>query len=375
MESPISELNFILSALFAVGMGYFLATTKRKKLTIAHVVEHVPSWLQSLAPSKAHPLVKIYPYQRHQEDPIPMARPEATGGPPRLLRLDRAQQVAQYREQIDQLTERERELTRQRDQLAVVLHDIQSQQNSLLEERKLAALDRLKAGMAHELNNALNVVGGVIGPLKDDFAELKRSIDESDRSEAIQEIEDLLEALSDSSDRARISAAKFLDLLPKNSKHQWQVYDLSDLLRKKLDWLKISYPEIHFDFQIAQGCTVSGDFSELLLVVHHLLINAIEASHRQLKPKIGLSIQEAQGQLIIVATDNGVGIPDSLKDKIFEPFYTTKNSNKAVGLGLFAIHGLITQMHGSIEVNDNIEEGGSVFRVLIPVNPMKETDR
>ena len=102
---------------------------------------------------------------------------------------------------------------------------------------------------------------------------------------------------------------------------------------------------------------------QLYQVFTNVLLNAIHAI--QDSGVIKVEVKERGDQVIISISDSGPGIPDDAKQKIFEPFYTTKEDQEGSGLGLSISQGIIEKHQGSIEVGDN-EPTGSIFTIRLP---------
>ena len=103
--------------------------------------------------------------------------------------------------------------------------------------------------------------------------------------------------------------------------------------------------------------------SQLNQVFMNILLNAIQAVEGVGTIKIG--VKEVAENIVITISDSGPGIPDDKKQKIFEPFYTTKDLQEGTGLGLSISFGIIKKHNGSIEVKDN-DPKGTIFIINLP---------
>ena len=120
---------------------------------------------------------------------------------------------------------------------------------------------------------------------------------------------------------------------------------------------------------------ITGDVDRLQQVMINLLLNAVQAmpdggtlsvetrSVRRARP--GLEGGAEQSFAMFAVHDTGVGIPADIKDKIFDPFYTTKEGQGGTGLGLAVVSGIVKEHDGWIDVEDG-NAGGTVFRVYLP---------
>jgi signal transduction histidine kinase len=132
--------------------------------------------------------------------------------------------------------------------------------------------------------------------------------------------------------------------------------------------------KVRFD-RSGQPARVAGDSDRLQQVLINLLLNAVQAmpdggglvvetgAVRRTRP--GLEGSAEQDFVSIAVADTGVGIPADIKDKIFDPFYTTKESHGGTGLGLAVVSGIVKEHDGWIDVED-VKPSGTVFRVFLP---------
>jgi two-component system NtrC family sensor kinase len=95
-----------------------------------------------------------------------------------------------------------------------------------------------------------------------------------------------------------------------------------------------------------------------------LIVNAIEASDEGSKITVATDCTDAD-DIILRITDNGCGIPEENLQKIFEPFFSTKESNKSLGLGLAAVYGIVRRHGGEISV-DSKQGSGTTFTIRLP---------
>jgi two-component system, OmpR family, phosphate regulon sensor histidine kinase PhoR len=114
---------------------------------------------------------------------------------------------------------------------------------------------------------------------------------------------------------------------------------------------------------------LSGDRLHLLSVIYNLADNAIKYSNDGAVIKI--SLEEKENNVLLSIADNGIGIPDEYKSKVFEKFFRVPAGNihntKGYGLGLSYVAGVVKKHHGTIEVQNN-EGGGTIFNITLPKN-------
>jgi signal transduction histidine kinase len=113
-----------------------------------------------------------------------------------------------------------------------------------------------------------------------------------------------------------------------------------------------------------------ADSSLIVQVVMNLIANAVQAMESIQGPRIiGLSSTVQDGRIVICVSDSGPGIPQALREKIFDPFYTTRK--EGYGIGLSFSHRVISDHGGGLKV-DTSRWGGAEFRIELPLEPEKE---
>ena len=224
---------------------------------------------------------------------------------------------------------------------------------------RLAALATLASGLAHEINNPL---GATLANLDLLAAEVDRGPVDPDR---------LRVALTEARAGARRVGAiiQGMKLLGRGRAGQHDLVDVDATLR---DSLAVSANTYRFcarlDATIDSHCLVVGDAAQLTQVFVHLLMNAAQA----LPPRpadenlIQVASHHADGWVLITVEDNGCGIPMEIRERLFEPFFSTRPGGPGVGLGLPISLAIVEGFGG--QLNFESEEGrSSVFRVRLPV--------
>lgn len=217
---------------------------------------------------------------------------------------------------------------------------------------RLTILGEMTAGIAHELNTPL---GNILG-----FAELikKHNTDptiDSDISIVINSViysREIVKKLMFFSCEIPqdLKLAKIKPIL---------LFALSSL-KQNFEKKQIKIDVISKDDQI----TARIDSVQITQVLFNLLINAIHASPH--KSTIRISIDNDSENILIEIKDQGTGIPENIKKRIFEPFFSTKPISDSCGLGLSVVHGIIKNHNGEILVKDNIPVG-TVFTIKLPI--------
>jgi PAS domain S-box-containing protein len=221
----------------------------------------------------------------------------------------------------------------------------------LIQSEKLAALGKLAAGVAHEINNPLT---GILS-----YAE---SISEElDKNHPLQE--DIAIIIRETL-RCRDIVRNLLDFA-KQYTPKFEIVDPNKIVNQALD-LVHRLPQfkdieivVYLDEKIPK---IKADAKQIQQVILNFLINAADAMKYKGKITISTEYYRQQKKCIISVEDTGPGIPENLMDKIFEPFFSTKSTS---GLGLAVSWGIVERHHGTIEV-DTAPTGGAIFKILLP---------
>jgi len=230
-----------------------------------------------------------------------------------------------------------------------------SAKQALKQTEKLAHMGQLSAGIAHELNNPLGVITMYSNILMEETAE-----DDPVRSD--------LELIVEQANRCKKIVGGLLNFARKNQ--VWlQETNIVDITRRSLD--SVIHPDnviVEFESKI-NNPIADLDQDQIMQVLTNLEKNAVEAM-----PATGgtlkVSLSDTPDEVIITLSDTGTGISKENMEKIFTPFFTTKELGKGTGLGLPLIYGIVKMHKGNISLssNDDPAEGptGTTFTISLP---------
>jgi signal transduction histidine kinase len=224
---------------------------------------------------------------------------------------------------------------------------------------KMAAIGRLGAGVAHEINNPLSIIGEKAGLLKD-------LMTLSDAIPPKEKMVELVDSVLRSVERCSTITHRLLGFA-KHMDVQHEKIDLKILIKEVLSFLEkeASYRNINITLDIQEDLpTIESDRGQLQQVFLNIINNALAAVPDE-TGVIHVSVMETEdGRLETSITDNGTGISAENLAHIFEPFFTTKKGY-GTGLGLSITYGIVEKLGGEIKVTSKVGEG-STFTVTLP---------
>ena len=276
-----------------------------------------------------------------------------------------------------------------RDAAETALRELQMAQASLVHAQKMAALGQLTAGIAHEIKNPLNFVNNFAGlsvelldELREAAAQAIDTLDPAKRAEIVETIGMLTGNLEKIVEHGRRADGIVRSMLQhsRGSSSDWQATDLNALVEEALN---LSYHGARAQDQNIR-ITLERDLDrelapvdivpqELLRVLLNLIGNGLYAANQRsreedggFRPALKVTTREFGESVEVRVRDNGIGIPPENREKLFQPFFTTKPTGEGTGLGLSISYEIVTQQHGgTITVDSEVGEF-TEFTVRLP---------
>jgi len=244
------------------------------------------------------------------------------------------------------------------DRRVVAVQDVTDRvamERALREKDRLASLGVLAAGVAHEVNTPLTGISSYAQMLLAETAD-----DDPRRS--------LLEKVEKQTFRASRIVSNLLEFARKPGRERREI-DLGPLLTETTELLRerLSAKRARLAWQPpTRPIRVTGSEGELQQVFTNLLLNAVDAMAELGGGELRLAVAERDGSAVAIVEDSGPGVPEELRDAIFQPFVTTKRGSGGTGLGLSICFNIVAQ-HGGTIGYENLEPHGCRFTVALPL--------
>jgi len=272
--------------------------------------------------------------------------------------------AALYTASIVDLTERQtsaREIERQRD--------------ALRQSEKLSAMGSLLAGVAHELNNPLAIVMGRASLLEEKCSEQAELPAAQLRNDA--------QLIREAAERCGRIVRTFLNMARSQPSERASV-PLNDMVRAAVDMLQYGYRThgIELDIQLGEALPpVIADSDQIGQIVLNLLVNAQQAlagrsGMRRVTVQTGVEPRREtrEPRVWLRVVDNGPGVTEALRSRIFEPYFTTKPEGHGTGIGLAVSRSMARDHGGDLVLEPDRGDGGASFRLSLPISGVAEAE-
>jgi len=313
-----------------------------------------------------------------------------------LIYLNRVRSFRQRSVTLEKMVkERTEQLEKKNNELATTVKTLEDTQQQLVVSEKMASLGQLTAGIAHEINNPINFISSNVQALKMDFQDMQnvlKKVKELEKAkdpvkltnELIhlgkqldfdlleEEISELLGGIERGTERT-VNIVSSLRTFSRNSTENFSKANIHDGIDSTITILN-SQLNGHISIKKMYGnippikCQISR-LNQVFLNIINNSIQAINAQSNGLPHRgiIKITTKKMGDQIQISIKDNGGGMDETTRKRLFEPFYTTKDVGEGTGLGLSISYGIIEQHNGKIDVFSAIG-AGTEFLIYLPLN-------
>jgi signal transduction histidine kinase len=277
-------------------------------------------------------------------------------------------------------------LQEQKEEIEATLDQLKSAQNQLIQSEKMASLGELTAGIAHEIQNPLNFVNNFSEVNTELIDEMDEEIDKANLQEVkaiAADIKANLQKISHHGKRADFIVKGMLQ----HSRASTGEKQLTNINVLADEFLKLSYHGLrakdknfnaelitHFDQSLPTVNIVQQDIGRVLLNLFNNAFYAVAQKAKTAGPNYKPTVEVSTftpppggGGWGVSVRDNGLGIPDAIKDKIMQPFFTTKPTGEGTGLGLSLSYDIVVKGHGGTIAVETKEGLYTDFTVTLPL--------
>lgn len=267
---------------------------------------------------------------------------------------------------MSELEESQAELTEVNYQLSHSLDLLKETQNQLIISEKLAALGELVAGIAHEINTPLGIgvtLASYIQSIQRDFkAHYTNSLltDET-IEEYLSASDEALIQLNRNLDRASSLVVSFKQLAVDQSSEERRLFVVKDIIQDTLISLqpKLKKTAVEVTVECDESLSIQGYPGAITQILTNFVINSLlHGFKNRSNGHIQIRFFHIENRFVLEYLDDGVGISEAHKDKVFNPFFSTRKSAGSTGLGLHIVHNIVTHtLHGDIQLISQKEKG------------------
>jgi signal transduction histidine kinase len=273
-------------------------------------------------------------------------------------------------------------LDKAKSEVESAMSELKATQSQLVQQEKLASLGQLTAGIAHEIKNPLNFVNNfsevsieMIEEAMEERAKSQESRDETLVDEILEDVRSNLKKVHEHGSRANGIVTSMLQH-SRGGTGKKEPTDINALIK---EYSNLAFHgmragknpinaaiDLQLDEQIKEVPLIGEDFSRVLLNLCNNAFDAMRTTAELRTPKLTIRTKLKSEKILIEVEDNGPSIPDEIKDKILQPFFTTKKGTEGTGLGLSITHDIVKAHGGEISV-DSEGGNGATFKITLPI--------
>ncbi len=247
--------------------------------------------------------------------------------------------------------------------LKIALDELRATQEKMVQQERLSAVGQMTSGIAHDINNRLQIILGLSDTLLTD----------PDLELGGSDARDKLQLIRESSE----DAAALVNLLrdfyrPQRSGQKFAAVDIAEVVSAAVQLTEPSWKDqaqsrgvdLSLETQVDDIPVIAGSPTELRDALVNLIFNAIDALPRG--GEISIQARTEAGEAVIAVSDNGVGMPEDVRSRCLEPFFTTKGEGGS-GLGLAMVYRTVLRHDGVVEI-DSTAGSGATVQIRLPLN-------
>ena len=241
---------------------------------------------------------------------------------------------------------------------------LEESQAQLVHHEKLAALGQLVAGVAHEVNNPLNGIVNSVDPLRERLERLSKAPTVSERD--VSDVRRLVSIIEDGASRTAHIVQALRTIGRADARGQSEV-DLRQSIQSTVDLLGFRFHDgLALSLRLEDLGAVSCEAAAMHQVILNLVTNALEAVEARSDAEIVVElVGDGDAACILRVIDNGVGIPEEHRDRVFDPFFTTREVGEGMGLGLAISASIVESHRGTLKIAAT-SPAGTTMEVRIP---------
>jgi len=282
------------------------------------------------------------------------------------------------------VTERTSELKAKNQKIESQKHEVEEKnkeiletQKQLIQSSKMASIGTMTAGVAHEINNPTNFVHAAVYMMNDEVSEIKAFLKQlaggdNAEPEVLQSFDDKFTKLVELTKTATEGTTRIktivedLRTFARIDDAKQALVQVSDLINSTVHLVRTQYDSALIETKLDYDPLITCFPSKLNQVFMNIIINACQAieskkaSISKVEGKVQIKTEQHDKRLIITFEDNGCGMTEQTLNRIFEPFYTTKDVGSGTGLGMAITFGIIDEHGGSIDVESVVDKGTKI---------------
>lgn len=296
----------------------------------------------------------------------------------RITQLDTAeQQSLEHSQELEnKINKRTQALKESNQELLSTLEKLHQFQSQLVESEKMASLGDMVAGVAHEVNTPIGLGVTASTLLADRLDEIKNAFDNktlksSQLKKFLYDSSENIAIIYRNLNRAADLILSFKKVAVDQSSEDIRTFEVKELLREVLLTLRPQLNSLPYiiDIDCPDDLTVTSKPGPINQILINLIMNSvIHGFEGREQGRITITVMPLSKQLNILFKDDGVGVNEAIKHKVFEPFTTTKRGEGGSGLGMHLVYNLVTQaLGGSIVLSSELGKGVSI-EINFPTN-------